>query len=1025
MKNYKLINNVTGWLVFVVAAVTYLLTIEPTASFWDCGEFITTSYRLEVGHPPGAPFFNIVGRFFTILAGGDPAKAAKAINSLSALASAFTILFLFWTITHLAKKLIAAGKEELTLGQTIAIMGSGVVGALAYTYSDTFWFSAVEGEVYGSSSLFTALVFWAILKWEDCADEPYANRWIIFIAYMIGLSIGVHLLNLLAIPAIVFVYYFRKYHATKKGILYCLVLSVLILGSIMYVIIPGVVKIAAQFDLLFVNGFGMPYNSGVIFYAILLIGLLIFGIRYTLKKNKVLWNTVILSITVILIGYSSFAIVVIRSAADPPMDQNSPDNVFALLRYLNREQYGDRPLFYGQYYNTPLDEKEPYAKGSPYYIKKNGKYVVSYMRDIPRFDNDYCTFLPRMYSREEQHIEDYKQWAGIKGRSVRYTDSSGETKMLQIPTFSENMTFFFRYQIGYMYLRYFMWNFVGRQNDIQGQGGISNGNWISGINFIDSMRLGDQKSMPAHMKDNKARNTYYFLPLILGLIGFFYMYQKGKNGKEYLWVVSLLFIMTGLAIVFYLNQSPHQPRERDYAYAGSFYAFAVWIGIGVLSLYEALKKLLSAPVSAGIVSVLALILVPGIMAAENWNDHDRSGRCTARDFGADYLKTCQPDAVIFTNGDNDTFPLWYNQDVEGVRTDVRVCNLSYFQTDWYIDQMKRKAYESDPLPISFTPDQYVQGSRDVVYLMNDPRIKGPIELRKALDFVKDDNPRTKLNEADDAAYIPSKKLFYVVDKQAVIRNKVVPPEDYSNIADTIFINFGNKNYLTKDELMILDMINQNNWERPMYWAITVGRDKYLGFDDYFRLEGFAYRFVPVKSKSNRIDVGGVNTDLMYKHFMKDFKWGNMNNPKVYIDENNSRMMMNIRNNFSRLAGALIQEGKKDSAIAVLDRCVELVPPKTVPYSYFAIMMAENYFKAGASAKGAEILKSMDNLYEQEMDYYFSLNSQFEGVVDDEIQRILYFMREMNSVCKRNGQDELGKEILDGFNKYLKVYSSYN
>ncbi len=1021
MKNYKLINNAFGWLTFFVAAVTYLLTIEPTASFWDCGEFITTSYKLEVGHPPGAPFFMVLGRFFTILAGSS-AKAAMAINALSALASAFTILFLFWTITHLAKKLIGNG-EELSLPQTIAIIGSGMVGALAYTFSDTFWFSAVEGEVYASSSLITAIVFWAILKWEDSADQPYANRWIIFIAYMVGLSIGIHLLNLLAIPAIVFVYYFKKYNADKKGVLYCLAISFVIVAVIMYGIIPGVVEIASKFELLFVNGIGLPYNTGVIIYAILLVSLIVWGIRYTISKKMVLWNTILLSFTVILIGYSSFAIIVIRSSSDTPMDQNSPDNVFSLLGYLNREQYGDRPLFYGRYYNTPLDENKPYVDDKPYYIKKNGKYVIADMREKAQFNSDYCTFLPRMYSREEQHVEDYKQWANIKGRNVRYTDSSGETQMLQIPTFGENMTFFFRYQVGYMYLRYFMWNFVGRQNDIQGHGGISNGNWISGINFIDSARLGNQKTLPAHLKDNKGRNAYYFFPLILGLIGFFYMYNKGKSGKQDLWVVSLLFLMTGLAIVFYLNQYPHQPRERDYAYAGSFYAFAIWIGIGVLSLYEAMKKLAPAKISAIVVSALSLILVPGIMASENWDDHDRSDRYTAREFGANYLKSCKPNSVIFTNGDNDTFPLWYNQEVEGFRTDVRVCNLSYFQTDWYVDQMKSKAYNSDPLPISLTHDQYVQGVRDVVYLMSDPRIKGAIELRKAIDFVKDNNPKTKLTQYDNAAYIPTKQLYYVVDKDAVIRNKVVEPKDYNNIVDTIFIDFGNKSYVTKDELMVLDMIDQTNWKRPIYWAITVGRDKYLGLQDYFRLEGFAYRFVPLKSESSNIQVGGVNTDLMYKNMMEDFTWGNMEKPNVYIDENNSRMMMNIRNNFNRLAEALIAEGKNDSAIAVLDRSVELIPNKTVPYNYFTIMMAENYFKAGASEKGSEIIKQMSEMYLQEIDYYLALDKKFTNIVDEEIQRVLYFIREMNTICKENGQEKLAKEILEGYNKYLEIYSS--
>jgi hypothetical protein len=1022
MKNFKLLNIVTGWVVFAIAAITYLLTIEPTASFWDCGEFITTSYKLEVGHPPGAPFFMIIGRMFTLLA-GSPAGAAKMINTWSALASALTIMFLFWTITHLAQKLVKAENREYSLGQTIAILGSGAVGALAYTFSDTFWFSAVEAEVYASSSLFTALVFWAILKWENVADEPRANRWIILIAYLMGLSIGVHLLNLLAIPAIVFVYYFKKYTVTRKGVLYCLLISFLLLGIIMYGIIPGVVTIASWFDLLFVNSFGLPYNSGVVIYAVLLMAAILLGIRYTIRKRMILWNTVLGGLTVILIGYSSFAMIVIRSSANTPMDQNSPDNVFSLLSYLNREQYGDRPLIYGQNYNTPLDRQQPYVDEKPYYIKKNGKYVVADMRQVPNYDSQYCSLFPRMYSREQEHINAYKQWGDVTGRKVTITNSEGQPEQVVMPNFGENLLFFLRYQVGHMYFRYFMWNFAGRQNDIQGHGEISNGNWISGINFIDSWRLGDQSKLPDSMKNNKGRNVYYFLPLILGIIGLVYMYNKGEEGKRDLWVVFLLFFMTGLAIVVYLNQYPFQPRERDYAYAGSFYAFAIWIGLGVLALFESLKKHVSETVTAAGVTAVTLVLVPGIMAAENWDDHDRSDRYTCRDFGANYLNTCAPNAVIFTNGDNDTFPLWYNQEVEGVRTDVRVCNLSYLQTDWYIDQMKRKAYDSDPLPISFTPDQYVQGSRDVVYLMNDPRVKGAVDLRKALDFVKDNNPATKLQQADNAAYIPTRNLFLPVDKQAVIRNKVVAPEDYDKIVDTIQINLGNKNYLTKDELMVLDMIASSNWERPIYFAITIGRDKFLNLQDYFRLEGFAYRFVPVKSESDGLNIGGVDTKNMYTNLMDKFKWGNMNKPSVYIDENNSRMMMNIRNNFNRLAESLIAEGKKDSAVKVLDRCNELIPDKVVPFSYFAIMMGESYMKAGHPEKGKEMYDTIMKNYKQEIEYYLKLDAPMRHSVDDEIQRILYFMREMASACTRNNQEAYGKEISSAFDNYLEQYSS--
>jgi len=1020
MKNFKQLNNLVGWLTFLVAAITYLLTLEPTASFWDCGEFITTSFKLEVGHPPGAPFFMIVGRFFTLF-GGSPSNAAYMINAMSGLASAFTILFLFWTITHLAKKLVKP-QGEFSLGQTIAILGSGVVGALAYTFSDTFWFSAVEGEVYASSSLFTALVFWAILKWEDSADEPHANRWIILIAYLMGLSIGVHLLNLLAIPAIVFVYYFRKYTVTRNGILLSLAISFVILAVVMYMVIPGVITIATWFELMFVNGIGLPFNTGVIIYALLLVGAIIYGIWYTVQKKLVLWNTVLLSFMVILIGYSSFAMIVIRSSANPPMDQNSPDNVFALLGYLNREQYGDRPLVRGQYYNTPLDK---YVDDKPYYIQKGGKYVVADMRQKPVFDSNLSTIFPRMYSREDSHIEQYKQWANIKGRNVQVPDEDGQPKTIQLPTFGENLKFFFRYQVGHMYLRYFMWNFSGRQSDIQSQGEITNGNWITGINFIDAIRLGDQKNLPQEFKNNKGRNSYYLLPFILGIIGILFMYNKGVEGRKDLWTVTLLFLMTGLAIVVYLNQSPLQPRERDYAYAGSFYAFTIWIGIGVLAIYEGLKKFLPEVHSAGVATGLALLLVPVIMAAENWDDHDRSNRYTARDFGANYLNTCAPNAIIFTNGDNDTFPLWYNQEVEGVRTDVRVCNLSYFQTDWYIDQMKSKAYESEPLPISFTHDLYVQGKRDIVYLIEDPRLKGSVELKKALDFVKDEDKRTKLEQADYAAYIPSKKLFMVVDKAAVIKNKVVDPKDYDKIVDTLEIDFSSKHYITKDELMVLDMIANNNWERPIYFAITIGRDKYLNLQDYFQLEGLAYKLVPIKSPEDKsgINMGQVNSKLMYQNVMENFKWGNMERPDVYIDENNSRMMMNIRNTFNRLAETLVQEGQNEKATKVLDRCVELIPNKIVPYNYFSMMMAETYFKAGQAQKGKEIINTMMTDYKEQLDYFFKLKKPIRNSVDEDIQRHLYFMREISMICTRNNQPELLKEVSTSFNSYFERYSS--
>ncbi len=1027
MNKYNLINRSLGWLVFLIAAVVYLMTIEPTTSFWDCGEFITTSYKLEVGHPPGAPIFMIIGRFFTLFSTAE--NAALMINAMSALASAFTIMFLFWTITHLAKKLLSSNKEEVKTSDTFSIMTAGIIGSLAYTFSDTFWFSAVEGEVYAFSSLLTAIVFWAILKWENIADRPYANRWLIFIAYIIGLSIGVHLLNLLAIPAIVLVYYYKEYKPSSRGLIGALAVSFILLAIIMWGIIPGIVTIASWFELLFVNSFGLPFNSGVIFYIALIIGAIAYGINYTRKKKLVFWNTVLAALTAILIGYSSFALIMIRSEAKPPMDQNSPNNVFALLSYLNREQYGERPLVYGQYYNSPLAPGERYSEGKAIYSQIENKYVITDYKPSPNYDERFKTIFPRMWSNMDPvHEEDYKQWGKIQGTRISHRNESGNNEIIVKPTFIENLHFFFRYQVGHMYFRYFMWNFAGRQNDIQGHGSILDGNWLSGIKFIDEWRLGDQDHLPERFAGNKARNTYYLLPLLLGLLGIFYQYNKGNEGKRGLWVVSLLFFMTGLAIVIYLNQYPHQPRERDYAYAGSFYAFTIWIGLGTLAIIDTLKKYINQNIATIISGIASLVLVPGIMANENLDDHDRSGRYTARDLGANYLKTCQPNGIIFTNGDNDTFPLWYNQEVEGVRTDVRVCNLSYLQTDWYINQMRRKAYESDPVPFSMEPNKYRQGTRDVVYLMDSPRItRNSIGLREAVEFIADDNPATKLQQAENAAYLPKKILNLKIDKNTVIQKKVVSQEDYDKIVDSIRIDMSAKNYLPKDEMMILDLLATNNWERPIYWAITVGRNKYMNLQDYFQVEGFGYRLVPIKGESaaDRLSHGTVETNLMYDNLMNKFKYGNMNDPDVYIDENNMRMMTNIRNSFNRLASALNKEGKKDSAISVLDRCFELVPNYKVQYEYFALELVDNYYTAGANDKGKQILEEALTIFSDELNYFLSLDPRFlkTQAVNEEIQRNLFYLQKMERTARTNNDTEIAQKISEAMKLHLEKYNS--
>ncbi len=742
MKNFRLINNIGGWAVFAVAAITYLLTVEPTASFWDCGEFITTSYKLEVGHPPGAPLFMILGRFFALFAFGDVTKVALMINILSVMASAFTIMFLFWTITHIARRIIVK-TAEISTSQLVTIIGSGVVGALVYTFSDTFWFSAVEGEVYATSSFFTAIVFWAILKWEDEADQAYANRWLVLIAYLMGLSIGVHLLNLLAIPAIVFVYYFKKYETSTKGILWAALISIGLLAFVMYGIIQGVVMFGSSFELLFANSLGMPFFVGFLVFLFLLGGALAFGVYFTLKKQMPVLNTAFAGMLVILIGYSSFAIIPIRSEADTPMNQNRPDDVFSLLAYLNREQYGDRPLMTGQYFNAPIVS---YEEGKPEYTQRGDRYEIADYKIEREFDPAYTTFFPRMYSDQEgpDHIEGYMSWTGTSENDFFYPKKDEEGKAMtdrygnvqydrgpffadsesmpkRPPTIGENLRYFFSYQVNYMYMRYFMWNFVGRQNDIQGNGGVRDGNWISGINFIDEARLGDQDKLPTDLKNNPGRNKYYFIPLILGILGMIFMLSRDKVALDYFWVVMLFFFFTGLAIVFYLNQPPYQPRERDYAYAGSFYVFSIFIGFGVAGLVGLFDKFMPKIAGSGLAFMLGMS-APIILAAENWDDHDRSNRYTASDYAKNYLNSCDKNAVIFTNGDNDTFPLWYIQEVEGYRTDVRVINLSYFNTEWYINQMRKRAYESAPIDFTLTPAQYDLGQRDIIYRYENPNI---------------------------------------------------------------------------------------------------------------------------------------------------------------------------------------------------------------------------------------------------------------------------------------------------------------
>ena len=1064
MKQYKTVNNLVGWITFLIAATVYCMTIEPTASFWDCPEFITTAYKLEVGHPPGAPFFMLTANLFTQFV-SDPALVAKMVNYMSALMSGACILFLFWSITHLVRKLVITDETNITRGQLITVMGSGLVGALAYTFSDTFWFSAVEGEVYAYSSMFTAIVFWLILKWEDVADQPHSDRWIILIAYLTGLSIGVHLLNLLCLPAIVLVYYYKKVPgANAKGSLLALAGSMILVAAVLYGIVPGVVKVGGWFELLFVNSLGMPFNTGVIVYVALLaaaiiwgiyesyneksrtrmnlsflltiamlgiplyghgasaviIGILVLGVLaaylFASKLNEKIrmsartMNTALLCTMMIMVGYSSYALIVIRSVANTPMDQNSPEDIFTLGEYLGREQYGTRPLFYGPAYSSKvaLDVEDGYCV--PRQKSTDTKYVRkektspdekdSYVELPGRVEYEYAQnmLFPRMYS--SAHTAYYKSWQDITGYDVPY-DQCGEMLMVNMPTQWDNIKFFFSYQLNFMYWRYFMWNFAGRQNDIQSSGEIEHGNWITGIPFIDNLLYGDQNMLPQELKDNKGHNVFYCLPLILGIIGLFWQAWRGQKGIQQFWVVFFLFFMTGIAIVLYLNQTPGQPRERDYAYAGSFYAFAIWIGMGVAGIVHLLRNYMKEVPAAALTSAVCL-LVPIQMASQTWDDHDRSGRYVARDFGQNYLMSLQESGnpIIYTNGDNDTFPLWYNQETEGFRTDARTCNLSYLQTDWYIDQMKRPAYDSPALPITWDRTEYMEGQNEYVPIR--PDFKKQIDKAykaaeeevlngknpEALNNIRaqfGDNPYELKNilkywvrTKDGQAVIPTDSIVVKIDKEAVRRSGMMIPEALGDsIPDYMHISLkdekGNpKRALYKSELMMLEMLANANWERPIYMAITVGTDNQLNMREHFIQEGLTYRFTPFDTEA----LGAtIDSEKMYDNLMNKFKFGGIDKPGIYIDENTMRMCYTHRRIFAQLITQLMKEGKKDKALAALEYAEKMIPAFNVPYDVQngALEMAEAYYQLGNNTKADQIIDELANKSVEYLTWYLSLD----------------------------------------------------
>ena len=1111
MKQYKLVNNLVGWFAFLVAAITYCSTVEPTASFWDCPEFITTGYKLEVGHPPGAPFFMLVANFFSLFA-SDATQVAYWVNIMNALMSAGCILFLFWSITHLVKKLVCPNDEQMNLSKLITIMGSGLVGALAYTWSDTFWFSAVEGEVYAFSSLFTAVVFWLILKWENVANEPRSDRWLILIAYLTGLSIGVHLLNLLCIPAIVLVYYYKKNpNADLKGSLLALAGSGVLVAAVLYGIVPGVVKVGGWFELLFVNSFGMPFNTGVIVYILLLAGAIIWGVyeSYTERSRKMMnisflttiamlgipfyghgfgsiviglivlgalgaylfakldakWqisartlNTALLCMMMIMVGYSSYALIVIRSAANTPMDQNSPEDIFTLGEYLGREQYGTRPLFYGQTYASKPALKEvdggcvyDVVEGAPVYQRKekasaDEKDSYEVVRHKTEYKYAQNMFFPRMYS--ELHTQAYEDWlGGIEGRTVPY-DQCGEMLMVKIPTQWENIKYFFSYQVNFMYWRYFMWNFAGRQNDIQGNGEIEHGNWITGIPAVDNFLVGNQEFLPSDLKNNKGHNVYFCLPLILGMIGLFWQAYKGEKGIQQFWVVFFLFFMTGLAIVLYLNQTPLQPRERDYAYAGSFYAFAIWIGMGVAGMANWLEKKIGEKPAAILATILGLF-VPVQMVSQTWDDHDRSGRYVASEFGQNYLNTLSEEGnpIIFTNGDNDTFPLWYNQEVEGNRTDVRVCNLSYLQTDWYIDQMKRDSYDSPAVPIEWSRLEYVQGHNEAVAIRP--------EMMKAITEFYKQNPEEAVKEFGENPYelknilrhwvrepklgqqvIPTDSVVIKLDKEAIKRSGMMIPDSlHGEIPEYMSISLKNKRMLYKSELMMLEMLANTNWERPMYMAITVGSENHLNLGDNFMQEGLAYRITPFNTTKLN---ARIDSEKMYDNLMHKFKFGGIDKDGIYLDETILRMSQTHRRMFVQVASQLIKEGKYEKALKALDYCQQVIPSKNVAHDYIMSSskeMADDYIVLGEYAKAESILDELANKAVEYITWYMSLDDERLALSYENCVRNIYILDEINKsfdkiAQKKQGQAEgemsTSSEMADHYaQKFEELYDMFN
>ena len=1040
-KKFTLWNRIVALAVFLVASVTYLLTVEPTASFWDCGEFIASSYKLEVGHPPGNPVFQLFARFATMFA--DSQHAALAVNAMNAILSALTILLLYLTTVFLVKRLVKPGDDgTYSLAKAIAIFGSGAVGALAYTFSDTFWFSAVEGEVYAMSSLFTALVFWAMTKWYDQADEPYANRWLVLIAFLMGLSIGVHLLNLLAVPALVFMFYYRKRETAEysgKQLLAIFGVSVVILALVLYGVIPYLPKIAAGFDRFFVNTLGLPFNSGAAFFMLALLGLCFWGLFKTVKSKNALWSTVLLCFTMIVIGFSLFSIVIIRSSAKTPTNEYQPDNPYTLVRYLGREQYGSNPLIYGQAYDSPyiLESTEYWApmpkkgrdgKVTDRYIKANGPAEVKYY-------SEGKMLFPRMWSSVDSHKDFYRYYIA-EPHYRTYVDEDGRVRKFTMPTFMDNLVYFFDFQMNWMYWRYFMWNFAGRQNEIHGsEPNLFAGNWESGIGFIDELRLGDQSDAPAHMADNKGKNHYYMLPLLLGLIGLFFQFARDKRGC---WITFLLFFMTGIAVVIYLNQPPYQVRERDYAYAGSFYAFSIWIGMAVAALYTWICDLCKAGqkkncevATASAVTLLAL-LVPALMAAENWDDHDRSNRYTAVEVAKNYLNSVGENGILITHGDNDTFPLWYAQEVENIRPDVRIANTSLLGTDWHIDQMKWAMNESAPLTLKLGPAKYLYGTNEYLYVdpygENDGKV---LPLNDVIGRIAAGKCMLDMCDGTKMEYVPSRKFSIPVNKENVIKYGILDEKYADRIPEEIVLTIpSSKQYITKPELFLLDLLSNYEWDRPLN-MLSMGGDLNVGQKDYLMYEGFSYKFVPIRNRMSSSSIGFSDPDDLYNKMKNVYTWDALKRTDYFADYQNSFTFCGVlsqRQLFVNVAKELVEAGQNEKAVEMLDMCQECVPEEVYPLdmSYYGFIneymvadMVQLYFDLGAVEKGRELMSRFASALSESVRFFAKHSYATRKEFSTASENLLW----MIGICQADVYDEMDKDIQKA-EELLDQYSSW-